>query len=166
MPLLKKSFVCVKIWVGHSWREQPSRGVSSEWLAVDSLPALLCGRGDGLLSRLGYPLATCPWPKGTTYKSSKGVTQNIAEGYQRISCKLGEQLYPEVENARVFPLKALVLWHNCSQDVLVECQGFQGRQEPAVLCAKTNGHMQLAEKGELSAKFSNTTKIPAEELLC
>lgn len=29
LPLLKKSFVCVKIWVGHIWREQPSRGVSS-----------------------------------------------------------------------------------------------------------------------------------------
>lgn len=75
-------------------------------------------------------------------------------------------MYPEVENASIFPLKALVLWHDYSQDVLVERQGFQGRQEPAVLCAKTNGHMQLAEKRELSAKFRNTTKMLAEELLC
>lgn len=79
---------------------------------------------------------------------------------------LGEQMYPEVENASIFLLKALVLRHDSSQDVLVERQGFQGRQEPAVLCAKTNGHMQLAEKQELSAKFRNNTKILVEEPLC
>ena len=87
-------------------------------------------------------------------------------GFLKTSRTLGEQIYPEVENASIFPLKALVVWHDYSQDVLVERQGFQGRQEPAVLCAKTNGHMQLAEKRELSAKFRNTTKILAEELLC
>jgi len=147
-------------------REGLSGGISSDWLVVDPVPALLCVRADGPLSRLGYPIAICPCPGGTMYKLSKGVTQNMMENFCRPPCTAGDQMYPEVENAGVFPLKALVLWHDCSQDVLVERQGFQGRQEPAVLCTKTNRHMQLAEKQELSAKFTNTTKILTEELLC
>lgn len=91
LPLWTKTFVCIKIRVGYSWREGSSGGISSQWLVVDPLPALLCGRGDGLLSRPEYALATCHVPRRTVYKLSKGVAQNVTEDFWRSPTRWGSR---------------------------------------------------------------------------
>lgn len=47
-------------------------------------------------------------------------------------------MYLEVENTNIFPPKC---WFCGTTGALMECQGFQGHQAPAVLCAKTNGNV-------------------------
>lgn len=142
--LCKKTFIWIKVWVGHSWRERPSGVISSKQLVVDPLH---CSVGGVMDYTPGWDSL---WPlapgQGNSIQIISGCDTKHDRGFVKTSCALEEQMYLEVENASIFPLKALVLWHDCSKDVLVECQGLQGCQEPAVLCAKTNGHMQLAEK--------------------
>jgi len=55
-----------------------------------------------------------PLAKGNLVEIIQGFDIKHDRGFLKTSLAPVEPTYPEVENASIFPLKALVLWHDCS----------------------------------------------------